>query len=662
MPSIADIRTKFPQYHDLTDQQLADGVYKKFYSDIPRSEFDQKLGIAPAAAPPPGAGPGSREYADWAAQAARAGQALPQVSDPYAGQHGLVDQIAAGTSAALNSVPIAGPTLLSGAEALRGSIGGGRGMTPDQISAETKSNEAANPIAATTGAVTGTVLPFVAGGAIPGVSRLLGMGGGLLSRVGFGAVSGAGINAADTYARGGDQQDMTNSAMVGGAFGGALPVIGKGIGTVFNSAVGRNVPKAARNLTRAFKDDGIDPATVNQRLQDLGPGSMVMDLGPNLQRQAGAVASVPGSGQQVIRRAVDTRAAQAGQRLRGDIGATLGTGPELNAMQDQVISAQSRAATPLYDTVRDKPVDIRSGNFAFVFGTKYGKQALAQAQALAETDGGGVARPTIGLVDYAKQALDDMASAARRQGNNNEARAIGNLTRTLTAEADRIAPGYKAARNAFAGHAKVLDAMDMGSTVFSKDMSPGQLQSAMANMSQSERDGLIHAARASIEEKLGNAAISDAATLRRLFKPGNFNDAKLRIILGDSAANDVLKAIARETTFGTTGHVVAGNSETAARQAAQAEVAPELGRIQRPQGLTGLLFSAFDAARNKMQGVAQPKINRAMANTHVSGRLSPEQIRQLRLAAKPPSKALIGPATGGLLTGDKKPLQITIGR
>lgn len=45
MPSIAEVRSQFPQYEDLSDQQLADALYGKFYSDIPRSEFDAKIGL-----------------------------------------------------------------------------------------------------------------------------------------------------------------------------------------------------------------------------------------------------------------------------------------------------------------------------------------------------------------------------------------------------------------------------------------------------------------------------------------------------------------------------------------------------------------------------------------------------------------------------------------
>lgn len=45
MASLAEVRAQFPQYSDLNDQQLADGLYRKFYSDLPRDQFDQKIGL-----------------------------------------------------------------------------------------------------------------------------------------------------------------------------------------------------------------------------------------------------------------------------------------------------------------------------------------------------------------------------------------------------------------------------------------------------------------------------------------------------------------------------------------------------------------------------------------------------------------------------------------
>lgn len=46
MPTINDVRQQYPQYGDLSDAQLADALYSKFYSDMPREQFDNSIGLA----------------------------------------------------------------------------------------------------------------------------------------------------------------------------------------------------------------------------------------------------------------------------------------------------------------------------------------------------------------------------------------------------------------------------------------------------------------------------------------------------------------------------------------------------------------------------------------------------------------------------------------
>lgn len=44
MPTIPEIRAKFPQYNDMSDDDLAEGLHKKYYSDMPFGEFAGKIG------------------------------------------------------------------------------------------------------------------------------------------------------------------------------------------------------------------------------------------------------------------------------------------------------------------------------------------------------------------------------------------------------------------------------------------------------------------------------------------------------------------------------------------------------------------------------------------------------------------------------------------
>lgn len=43
--NIAEIRQKYPQYNDLSDMELAQGLHKKFYSDMDFNDFSQKIGV-----------------------------------------------------------------------------------------------------------------------------------------------------------------------------------------------------------------------------------------------------------------------------------------------------------------------------------------------------------------------------------------------------------------------------------------------------------------------------------------------------------------------------------------------------------------------------------------------------------------------------------------
>lgn len=47
MATLADVRAKYPQYSDLSDEDLASRMHQKFYADMPREDFNQKIGYAP---------------------------------------------------------------------------------------------------------------------------------------------------------------------------------------------------------------------------------------------------------------------------------------------------------------------------------------------------------------------------------------------------------------------------------------------------------------------------------------------------------------------------------------------------------------------------------------------------------------------------------------
>jgi hypothetical protein len=50
MATLADIRKQYPQYADISDEQLAKGFHEKFYSDIPFTDFSAQIGFKPVIA------------------------------------------------------------------------------------------------------------------------------------------------------------------------------------------------------------------------------------------------------------------------------------------------------------------------------------------------------------------------------------------------------------------------------------------------------------------------------------------------------------------------------------------------------------------------------------------------------------------------------------
>ena len=634
-------------------------------------EIAAQIGFKPDATGAPQAKPGSREYADWAAQQARAGNRLPQVSpappewkDPLSSDMGAKAQAIG--SAWLNDIPIAGPSILDLAQKGKSALSG---VPLETVKAYTQRVMDANPIEAKTAGVLSSVASLAPIAATSLGGRLLGATGSLPSQMGFGLVSGGTISGADTAARGGSAEDVTKSALIGGGSGFAMPLVARGAGALWDAVTGKGVSAEAKQIAQTLKDDGVNPAAIPQMLKDLGPDAMAVDLGPNMQQLGGGLASTPGNAQKTLREAVATRSKGDTARVANDVAQTVGNAPDIEKLTADIIASRKAASDPLYTAVRPQPLKT-TGNLKFVFETPMGKEALREAIKIAQNDGfdpkSGL---TVGIVDYMKQALDDIRIAAKSGGQNNRARQAENLANLLKKEADAQVPQYAAAREAFAGPSQIKDAIEVGQTVLNKDMSPMQLQGVLKDMSAGERDALLQGFQAQVGNMLGNSG-NNVRTLRDMLRKP-FNEGKLRILLGSDVTDDLLKRVDRQLTFGETANVVASNSESARRLAAQARVNPDLKDLSAGGDTTllGIFVRAINAARNGMRGKMQPKTNARMASFLASGAdsIDPRMLEQISRGMKPQTPLLMAPASSGILANEmmsgnkRQPIDITVG-
>lgn len=181
------------------------------------------------------------------------------------------------------------------------------------------------------GGVAGTVPMIMAAPAAFGTG-----GGGLTARSAASAASGAAMGGTDAAIRSEGDPDATKLGLgiglAAGAVGPAVgQVVGAGVRKVSNAFANRSAaqsanmtPGALSKLNRAVTDDGLDALALRSQLDELGPDAMLMDLGPNLQRQAGALAATPGRGQEIVREAVGHRNAGANQRVISGLDDALG--------------------------------------------------------------------------------------------------------------------------------------------------------------------------------------------------------------------------------------------------------------------------------------------------------------------------------------------------
>lgn len=576
---------------------------------------------------------------------------LEQAMQPYQpSMVPLLDPINAFASKFVDSIPLVGPSLSKFGNQVDASLASmieGKPVTPEERAAINKADQTRFPIAAVTGAVAAPLSSYaLAGGYIPGAATMLGMQGSPVTQSIMGGLSGAGIAYGDATIRGKSQPEVITDTMWGGGLGVAAPWLFNAVKAGYEAIPGVKSATAPAKLNRMLANDGIKVDEIPARLQEIGPDAMILDLGPNLQQGGQGLASVPGYAQRLLDATLNARSSNKAKlgRINEDVAATVGTSPDIDMLKQQIIQRQRQVAGPIYDAIRDTPIPALEGGFGFEFTKPLGKQVLEQAIQMAANDGVRFNSTglTLGVLDYAKRAADDIAKSAFRTGNDNFGRQAAQFARTIAAEADKIVPDYAKARAAFAGEAKVADAVDEGMTLFTAEMTPQQLARRLKDASDSEKDALLSGAQAWLERRLGNSS-NDPVTLRNEFRKP-WNEQKLRLLLGRDVADDLLNRIDREMLYASSQQKVLEGSQTARRLAGQQEINPPTRDLSQTT-ILGAVMSTLNAARNKLIGAGRDNVNRQLGGflTMTQDDMNREFLKMLEQTGRQP-KGLLSPA------------------
>lgn len=508
----------------------------------------------------------------------------------------------------LEGIPVIGPMIRGGVErAAAATIAPFSdetyGQVLERIQQGTQAEKKANPILDTTSQIAGAV-----GGTIPMV---------MAAPAAFGAGSapwylrsvasgftGSGLGAADAAVRsGGDLEAIKSGAAWGGGLGLAAPGIGAAVGTGTRMLANRFGPQAGslaqRLFTRAATDDNV-ASNLGPRLSELGPDALPMDLGPNLQRQAGALASQPGEAQEIVRRSVAARDMGANARIQGAVDDTLGPPTALQKIEDQ-ITRNMDTLGPQYEEVFRKARAVNTSRIAENLESKIvnlrgdAQKAAQKVRDMLNITGTSELDPSPYTLFQTRQAIDGMLATEANP------KVIGVLTdarRAIDTQLTISVPGIKKIDARFAELARQRESLQRGQ----QTLDSGRTSPRPSELAREVQEGALpqgdmfgpsavplrlrEGARAEIDRIIGTNA-NDRVALQRLIKgEGDWNRARLSTLFGKEKADKIIAVLDRERLFADTSQIVTRNSETRARLAASGEVAP----TRQP----GLLRSAMN--------------------------------------------------------------------
>jgi hypothetical protein len=201
--NLKELRQKYPEYKDITDEQLAISLHKKYYSDIPLGEFAVKIGVGKMD-PTEGMSGGERFLAS-------AGKAMTDVGRGIGQTLGLVSQEDL-REVAERDAPLSQP--MQGAGGL-----------------------IANPGKA--GAVVGGIAPFLPLSAIPGANTVAGS-----------AAIGAAIGAAQPIPEGSVAKGKTINAAIGGVLGAGTQAVSQKLAQSATKQIAGLANQKMQNVTR----------------------------------------------------------------------------------------------------------------------------------------------------------------------------------------------------------------------------------------------------------------------------------------------------------------------------------------------------------------------------------------------------------------------------
>lgn len=450
------------------------------------------------------------------------------------------------------------------------------------------------------GNVAGNIAIAAPAMAVPGANTVLGAG-----------LTGTVLGASQPVAS--DESRLLNTT-IGGLAGAGTSAILKGLGKALMPSLKQS--EATKKILQALRRDKIRPDELAQRLKDLGPDATLADVGgENLRALARSTASLPGPGKEIAASALSARQAGQSGRVSQQISKSLGAGELFYQNVDDLVAARAQNAAPLYEKVVKASNRIPRRQFSPIKNDEFISDIIRKVKSDPLYKMGGMSDDSLPVIDQSKKYIDRMIASAKRGNNPNnyEISKLVEKSNKLKDIADEAFPGYKRARDAFAGPSQLINALEEGKSFLRGDAEI--TKAALSKLPESEQQFFrIGVARALRDRVLNTPDTADA--VKKMMNTPLIRD-KLKVVFPNMKSfRDFEKVLEREAKFFATKSAVLSGSRTAPLAAEMSDAvgsAVDWGRI------------GMDATRGNFGSAALGAIRKIRG----PGNLSPEVSEEL---------------------------------
>ncbi len=465
--TLEDLRAKYPQYNDLSDEDLATSFHKKFYSDIPYADFQQKLGMK-AAAP----------------VKAEAPQAPASALDRL-----LAQTKAVGTEATQFAAG-AGRNMAGAGEFLGNALTQGMGVSDRTLGIGTETRPMAQRLVQKpfnalgesfkrTDQILNPSGEFDVAGLVGeamgpaglGIAKGLGAGKGVIDKTLRSTMAGAGAGATQL-----GEDNIGVGAGTGSLIGGTLATVNRFIGRPVAEMIKYFTPGGANRLANKYTNEIVGPENVQKIVADIeeqlgrkGTGTFV----PGYQKTVGEMVSHMPEASPILALEKATAAGprgisqQFGQRASDNKGAiekaVRGVARTPEELDSAIASRGALAANEYGAAAKKLRID---SELKALMDDPYFQKIKTEALDMTQSSGKG------DMTSFLQNAKSLLSTAGRTEQDATKRKLVGDVERKLTDWLADANPLWNKARENFKQRSIPINQMQVGQQIEKRLLSP----------------------------------------------------------------------------------------------------------------------------------------------------------------------------------------------